>query len=308
MRLPGLNDADPVDLLKRTVRGFSRDDMSTYAAALSYNALFALFPFVLFLVALLGMLNITEFFDWLLEQAQTAFPADAYARLEEVITQVRGQSRGGFLSLGVALALWAASSGVRAVMNAMNVAYDVEETRPAWKRYVLSVVYTLGFAVLLIAAAALMLLGPRSIEWLAGQIGLSDLFVTLWNWLRWPVLAVLLMFTAALIYYVSPNVKQPFRLLSPGAVVAVVCWLVASIAFSIYVSNFGNYDATYGSLGSVIVLMTYFFISSAVLLLGAELNAEIYKAALGEPEPADQSASDAEPARQPPYAERARAS
>jgi len=283
-----------MDLIKRSVRDFLKDDMMTYAAALSYHTLFALFPFLIFLVTLLGFLNIPGFFDWLLEQARTAFPQDAYQRVSEAIDQIRNQPRGGLLSFGIVTAIWAASSGIRSVMNAMNVAFDVEETRPAWKRYLLSIVYTLGLAVLLIAAAGLMLLGPQAVEWLADQAGLGGFFVTLWTWLRWPVLAVLLTVTAAIVYYVAPNVDQPFALITPGAVVAVIIWVIASVGFSIYVSNFANYSATYGSLGSVIVLLFFFFISSAVLLLGAEINAELHKAELGEPAPAEEGTANGE--------------
>jgi membrane protein len=170
-------------------------------------------------------------------------------------------------------------------MNALNVAYDVEETRPMWKRYFLSVLYTIGFAVLLMAAAALMVLGPEGIEWLADQVGLGPLFVTLWTWLRWPALVLLLMLVAALVYRLLPNVEQPFRLITPGAVVAVVIWIIASVGFALYVSNLTNYSATYGSLGGVIVLLFFFYISGAVLLLGAEINAELHKVKLGGPEP-----------------------
>jgi len=295
MRIPGIGDEQPVELLKRSLKAFSKDDMATYAAALSYAALFSLFPFLIFLIALLGFLNIPQFFDWLLEQARTALPADAYQRLSEVIAQVRNQSRGGLLSIGAVLAIWSSSSGVRSLMNALNVAYDVEETRPAWKRYLLSVLYTVGIAVLLIAGAALMLTGPRAIEWIADQAGLDSLFVTLWTWLRWPVLAILLMLAAALVYYVAPDVSQPFRLITPGAALAVVIWVLASVGFSIYVSSFGNYSATYGSLGGVIVLLFYFYLSSAVLLLGAEVNAELHKATRGAPAP--EGVSDGEEAR-----------
>jgi membrane protein len=287
MRLPGFHDTNPVDLIKRSLREFSKDDMTTYAAALSYHALFALFPFIIFLVALLGFLQVPQFFDWILEQAQTAFPADAYARLEEVINQVQNQSNGGLLSFGIVTAIWAASSGIRSLMNALNVAFDVEETRPAWKRYALSILYTLGIAALLLASAALMLLGPQAMEAIAEQVGLGSAFVFVWTWLRWPVLAALLALAAALVYYVAPNVEQPFKLITPGAAFAVILWVVASVGFSIYVSNFANYSATYGSLGGVVVLLFFFFISSAVLLLGAEINAELHKAELGDPTPAD---------------------
>ncbi|MBA2468496.1 MAG: YihY/virulence factor BrkB family protein [Chloroflexia bacterium] len=293
MRIPGLHDTNPVELIKRSVRDFLKDDMGTYAAALSYHALFALFPFVIFLVALLGFLRIPEFFDWLLEQARTAFPADAYQRFQEVIGQIQEQPQGGLLSFGIVTAIWAASSGIRSLMNALNVAFDVEETRPTWKRYLLSIIYTLGIAVLLLASAGLMLLGPQGIEWLADQVGLGTVFVTVWTWLRWPVLAVLLTLAAALIYYAAPNVDQPFKFITPGAALAVILWIIASIGFSIYVSNFADYNATYGSLGGVIVLLFFFFISSAVLLLGAEINAELHRIELGQPDPADGSDTDA---------------
>ncbi len=285
MRIPGLGDTNPVDLIKRSLREFSKDDMTTYAAALSYHALFALFPFIIFLIALLGFLRVPQFFDWLLEQAETAVPADAYQRLEEVVDQVQNQSSGGLLSFGIVTAIWAASSGIRSLMNALNVAFDVEETRPAWKRYLLSIVYTLGIAALLLASAALMLLGPQAIEAIAEQVGLGSLFVTLWTWLRWPVLAVLLALAAAIVYYVAPNVDQPFKLITPGAALAVILWVIASIGFSIYVSNVANYSATYGSLGGVVVLLFYLFISAAVLLLGAEINSEVHHAKVGAPEP-----------------------
>jgi membrane protein len=166
--------------------------MPTYAAALAYSALFALFPFLLFLIALLGFLHIPGFFDWLLEQGETALPSDAYGMLDDVVTQIRGQARGSLLSVGIVTAIWGASGGVRSVMNAMNVAFDVEETRPMWKRYVLSVVYTIGIAALFIASAGLMLAGPQLMESAADQAGLGELFVTLWTWVRWPLLVVLL--------------------------------------------------------------------------------------------------------------------
>jgi membrane protein len=287
MRIPGLNEENPLDLVKRSLRAFSKDDMTTYAAALSYHALFALFPFLIFFIALLGFLNIPRFFDWLLEQAQTAFPEDAYLRLEEVTRQIQDQPRGGLLSFGIVTAIWASSSGIRSLMNALNVAYDVEESRPAWKLYALSIVYTLALASLLIAGAGLMLLGPQAIEAIADEVGLGNLFVTLWTWLRWPVLALLMILAAALVYYVAPNVDQPFRLITPGAACAVIIWIIASIGFSIYVSNFGNYNATYGSLGGVVVLLFYFYLSSAVLLLGAEMNAELHRVKAGPAVPED---------------------
>jgi membrane protein len=285
MRIPGLSGLKPLPLGKRSVKEFLDDDMATYAAALAYHALFALFPFLIFLLGLLSVLQIPDFFTWLLEQARTAFPADAYQRVEEVVTQIQNQSQGGLLSFGILTALWAASSGMRALMNALNTAYDVEESRPTWQRYLFSLLYTAGLAVLLIAATGLMLLGPQAMEWLADQAGLGGAFVAIWTWLRWPVAVLLLMLTAAVIYYVAPNVEQPFRFITPGAVLAVIVWIIASLGFSLYVATFANYSATYGTLGGVVVLLFYFFISASVLLLGAEINAEVHYAKAGRPEP-----------------------
>jgi membrane protein len=262
--------------LIKPIEEFIEDDMTTYAAALAYQTLFSLFPFVLFLVALLGFLQIPAFFDWLLDQARTVLPEQAMGIVEQVIGQIRGQSSGGLLSLGIIIALWAASSAVRMLMNALNAAYDVAEDRPAWKRYLLSIFYTIVLAVVIILAVGLMLVGPQVMEWLADQIGLGPLFVTLWAWLRLPVAILLLMVVVALVYYLFPNVDQPFRFITPGSVLAVVVWIAASFGFSFYVSNFASYSATYGSLGAVIVLLLYFFVSAAVLLFGAEVNAQIY--------------------------------
>jgi membrane protein len=127
-----------------------------------------------------------------------------------------------------------------------------------------------------VAALAFMVLGPNAMQWLSGPLGLSGVFTTLWIWLRWPVAILLLLLTFALIYKVIPNIDQPFRFVTPGAVIAVVVWILASVGFSIYVANFGNYSATYGSLGGIVILLLYFFISAAVFLFGAEINATIH--------------------------------
>ena len=264
-----------VSIAKGAVQRFSRNDMTTHAAALSYATLFAIFPFLLFLVALLGTLNIPEFFDWLLEQAESAMPADAYNLFSNAITQIQGQARGGVLSFGIVAAIWGAASGVRSLTNSLNVAFEVEETRALWKRYALSIGYTVGLAVLFIASAALMLLGPEYTRRLAGAAGWSTAFVSAWNILRWPILAILLATAIGLVYRQLPNIHLTMREIIPGALVAVVGWLVASAGFSFYVNSFANYSATYGSLGSMIVLLLFFYLSSLIILLGAEINAEV---------------------------------
>lgn len=274
MALLDLQGVGVFELLKRTVKEFSKNDMTTYASALAYRAIFSLFPFLLFLIAMLGMLDLQEFFTWLREQVSMMLPPDALNLVNPVIDQMQHQ-KSGLLSVGILVALWSASIGVRSLMNAMNKAYGVEEGRPAWKLMLLSVLYTIGLAVILLMMAGLMIVGPQVIEWLASHVGLKDIVVILWTWLRLPVVVFLMMLVVAVLYYVTPDVEQKFRFITPGSVLAVIVWIAASVGFGIYVNNFGNYDATYGSIGAVIVLLLYFYISAAVLLFGAEMNAVI---------------------------------
>ena len=241
-------------VMVRTVTEFIDDEMSTYASALAYQMLFSLFPFILFLIALIGFLHLPDFFSWLRLQSELVLPPQALEQVNPVIDQLQ-QSKGGLLSVGIVIALYAASAGVRLMMSAMNAAYDVVEGRPVWKRFPLSIVYTVGIAGMLLVAAALMVLGPQV--------------------MRWPVIVILMMVAVALIYYVMPDVKQEFRFITPGSVLAVVVWIIASLGFAFYVKTFANYNAMYGSIGAIIVLLLYFYISAAVLLLGAEMNAVI---------------------------------
>ena len=261
-------------ILKCSVKNFIADDMPTYAAALSYRALFALFPFLLFLIAMLSFLNLQDFFGWLRQQAALVLPSAALEMINPVITDLQSGDNSIF-SVAIVVAIWVASNGLRSLMNAMNRAYNVPESRPAWKRYVLSVLYTIGIAIFLLAAAALMVIGPDVLEWVGSWVGLGDLAVTLWALLRWPVAIMLLMLVVALLYYFTPDVEQKFRYITPGSIIAVFIWIAASLGFGFYVSNFGNYNAMYGGIGAMIVLLVFFYISSAVLLLGAELNATI---------------------------------
>ncbi|MDR6957596.1 ribonuclease BN [Pseudomonas brassicacearum] len=274
MMFPALKGLPLHRVMMRTVTEFLDDEMSTYASALAYQMLFSLFPFILFLIALIGFLHLPDFFSWLRLQSELVLPPQALEQVNPVIDQLQ-QSKGGLLSVGIVIALWTASAGVRLMMSAMNAAYDVVEGRPAWKRFPLSIFYTIGIAGMLLAAAALMVLGPQVMAWIAAQVGLEEFIVTLWTIVRWPVIVFLLMVAVALIYYVMPDVKQEFRFITPGSVLAVVVWIIASLGFAFYVKTFANYNAMYGSIGAIIVLLLYFYISAAVLLLGAEMNAVI---------------------------------
>jgi membrane protein len=279
-------------VLIRATQEFSEDAMSIYAAALAYRALFALFPFLIFMVALVAFLDVPQLFTWMQAQAALVVPSESMEQVNRVIAELRNP-RGGLLSIGILLALWSASSGVMSAMEALNVAYDVPERRPIWKRIPLAVVFTLGIAVLLLAAAALMVLGPEAAEWVARRLGLEQVFVGIWTWLRWPVAALLLMLVVSLVYYAGPNVRARFRFITPGAILAVLVWLGASAGFGYYVQNFAHYDATYGSLGAIVILLFYFYLSAAVLLFGAEVNAVLQEH--GQADARDGSVNAAQP-------------
>ncbi|RJG07579.1 YihY/virulence factor BrkB family protein [Noviherbaspirillum cavernae] len=274
MRIPGLRGIGPLELVTTSVKEFVDDDMVTHAAALAYEVLFSIFPFIIFLIALLGFLELSDFFEWLQERAQILLPQEAMQPVNAVIDELQ-QKNGSLASLGMIMTLWTASAAMRVTMHALNIAHDVSESRPVWKRFPLSIFYTIGIAVMLIAAIVLLAIGPQTIQWLAYQAGVEQLFVILWAWLRWPAALLLLMLVVALIYYVAPDAEQEFHFISPGATIAVLAWIAASLGFNYYLRNFGDYSATYGSIGAIIALLLYFFLSSAVMLFGAEVNAVI---------------------------------
>lgn len=251
---------------------FSEHDMATYAAALAYRVLFSLFPFVIFLTTLLGFLGLPRFFDWMREQAAYLLPPQAMEQINAVVAELESPE-GGLMSVAIALALWSASAAVMGTMNALNVVFEVQERRAAWKRILVSIFYTFALALMLVIAAATMIAGPEFLTWLTRYVGLDSLFIAVWAWLRWPIAFFLLLLVVAIVYYASPNVKTPFRMITPGSTLAVTTWLAASVGFGFYVQNFASYNKTYGSMGAVIVLLLYFFISAAVMLLGAEVDA-----------------------------------
>jgi membrane protein len=266
---------------KLAIKDFMADDMPTYAAALAYRALFSLFPFLIFLTTLLGFLGMTQLFEWLREQASYVLPAEGMRLVNTVLSELQ-TPQGGLMSFAILIALWSASAAVVETMNALNVAYDVTERRPGWKRALVSILYTVGLAVMFVLVASLMITGPAVLGWAAQYVGLGSVFITVWTWIRWPIAAFLLMVVAAIVYYAGPNLKQPFRLISPGAVLAVSVWILASLAFAFYVQSFADYNKTYGSMGAVVVLLLYFFLSAAVMLFGAEVNAVLARER-GEP-------------------------
>ncbi|MDB5839069.1 MAG: YihY/virulence factor BrkB family protein [Herminiimonas sp.] len=275
MEIPGLRGLGPTKLVKQAIRQFDEHDMATYAAAVTYHVIFSLFPFIIFFIALLGYLELSDLFDWLRQRAETFFLQQTMTQINQIFDHLQ-QRRRGILSFGAIVALWAASSGMRAAMNALNVVYGVKEARPVWKRYPLSLLYTTVVGAMLVVATVLVLVAPQAMQSVAQQIGMGHFSAVLWAWwLRWPVVVLLLTLTVAIVYAVAPDVEQRFRFVSPGAFLAVVVWIVASLVFNFYVRNVANFDALYGSIGTIIVLLLFFFISLVVLLFGAEINVVI---------------------------------
>jgi|tagenome__1003787_1003787.scaffolds.fasta_scaffold20732355_1 membrane protein len=268
-----------VAILKRTVKEFRDDALMDWAAALTYYGVLALFPALVCLVALVGLLGqYPQTVDALLGIIAKIGPGSAADTLRGPITQVvKGKGgAGALLGLGLAGAIWSASGYIGAFTRATNVIYETEEGRPFWKLKPLQILLTLvmvfGLALL---AISLVVTGTLA-HAIGSAIGLDSTAVTLWNWLKWPVMVVIVMLMFALLYWAAPNVKQPgMRWVSPGGIVAVLIWIVASAAFGLYVANFGSYNKTYGSLGGLIGFLVWLWISNMALLFGAELNAEL---------------------------------
>jgi membrane protein len=268
-----------VAVLKRTVKEFQEDNLTDWAAALTYFGILSIFPALLALVSILGLVGASAT-EPLLENLNEVAPGPAQEILTTAIQNLEeSQGSAGILFvLGLAGALWSASSYVAAFTRASNAIYDIGEGRPIWKTLPLRVVLTVVLmALLAICAVAVVLTGALA-EHVGGVLGLGDTVVTVWDIAKWPVLIVLVSLMFALLYWAAPNVKQPgFRWISPGGMLAVIIWIVASAAFAFYVANFGSYNKTYGAVGGVIIFLVWLWVSNIAVLLGAEFNAELQR-------------------------------
>lgn len=255
-----------------------RDALATHAAALAYYFLFSLFPFVLFLLALVTMLPFADGLEnWLLAQAAQVVPGAAYTMIEGVIQSLLSQPRSGLLSLGAALALWSASTAVTGLMGALNVAYGVPERRPWWKVRLVAIGVVVGTSFFTILAFVLTVGSGPLAAWVAGMLGpAGGLALLVGNWLA--ALAAITLVTAA-IFNLCPDVEFPWRWFSPGSLLFTLGFAVTTLGFSYYVAHFGTYDKTYGSLGAVIILLLWMYFIAVLLLLGGEVNAYLDRAA-----------------------------
>ncbi|MQY09055.1 YihY/virulence factor BrkB family protein [Actinomadura macrotermitis] len=262
--------------VKRSLKEFQRDDLTDWAAALTYYSVLSIFPAMLVVVSLVGLGGKSVSQDLITNVGQLA-PGSAKQVLTNALTELqRGRGGAGFAAvIGLVGAIWSASGYVGAFMRASNAIYDVPEGRPIWKTMPLRVGVTLLTLVLLsVSAVAVVVSGPLARK--AGDIlGLGSAAVTAWDIAKWPVLLLVVSFLFALLYWASPNAKHGFRWVTAGGLLAIGLWLVASAVFAFYVANFGSYNKTYGSLAGVIVFLVWLWISNLAILLGAELNAEL---------------------------------
>ena len=264
--------------LKRTATEFQEDNLSDWAAALTYYGLLSLFPALIAMVSIVGLFgdpqSTTKTVTDIVTSIGPQSAADTFAEPIKTITSNRSGA-GIALVIGIVVALWSASGYVGAFMRASNVIYETPEGRPFWKLRPLQIGVTLLMIVLLVVIAlGLVLTGPI-VDAVAGPIGVGDTAVTVWNIAKWPVLIGLFVLLLAILYYASPNAKmRGFKFITPGSLVALVVWLLASAAFAFYVANFGSYNKTYGTLAGLIVLLMWMWITNLAILFGHQLNAE----------------------------------
>jgi membrane protein len=269
-------------VLRRTVREFREDNLTDWAAALTYYGVMSLFPMVLVLVALLGLVGqYPQTSDAMLRIIGHIGPASAIdtfrAPIEGVVKSKGGS--GALIGVGILASLWSASGYIGAFMRACNAIYEVREGRPFWKLRPLQVAITLLLVALITAVAiAIVVTGPLA-HAIGDEIGIGGAGLTAFNVIKWPVIVLVLLLIIGLLYYVAPNVRQPsFPWITPGGVLAVVVWAAASAGLAFYAAKFGSYQKTYGTLGGVILFLVWLWVSNLALLLGAELNAELERA------------------------------
>jgi membrane protein len=263
--------------IKRTVREFREDNLTDWAAALTYYAILAVFPALLALVSIVGLMgsSTTQSLIDNLGQVAPGPAKDIFTSAIENLQQNQGAA-GIMLIVGLALAIWSASGYVSAFMRASNTIYDVEEGRPVWKSVPTRVGTPLVLLLLLAITAVGVVLTGGLAEQVGKVLGIDKTAVDVWNIAKWPVLIGIVSLMFAILYYAAPNVKHPkFRWVSPGGVVAVILWIAASAAFAFYVASFSSYNETYGAIGGVIVFLTWLWITNIAVLFGAELNAEL---------------------------------
>jgi membrane protein len=263
---------------KRVWADIAKDRVFGRSAELAYYFLLALFPLLLFLTSIIGIImgSGTGLRHSLFQYLYDVLPGSAAELVDSTMFEVSAASGSGKISLGILAALWAASNGMGAICDSLNAAYHVEESRPWWKQRITAVGLTLSLGVLIITALVLTLYGGRIADWLAASYGFGDAFTIAWTVIEWPLVLIFLLGGFSLIYYWAPSLKdQDWKWVTPGSIVAVAIWLAVSFGFRLYLHFFDSYSKTYGSMGAVIVLMLWFYLTGAAILIGGEINSDV---------------------------------
>jgi membrane protein len=271
----GLGDVK--DALLRTWDDVGDNHTLQMAAALSYYFVMSLFPSLIVLSAIVAYLPVPDLFNQALNLMGRFVPADSMGLVKKVLADVVTPNRNAFLSIGLLGTLWAASGGFAAAIEALNIAYDVEETRPFWRTRPLAIGLTVLIGALLLIALGVMIVGPQFGDWLSGRLHASVLWQWLWPYLHWTVSVGFTVLAVEVFYFLAPNVKQRFLATLPGAIFAVGCWIGLSYLLGIYFRSFANFNRTYGTLGAAVALMVWLYWTGFAMLVGAELNAELAK-------------------------------
>lgn len=278
--------------VKRVLHKVWVDDCLGKAAQLSYAFLFALFPFLLFVTTLLGYLPLPNLMEEIMALLAVVLPGEVLHLIQDNIRTLVTTQHGGLLSFGIFAALWTVASAIMVIIDTVNRAYGVQDGRPFWKVWGIALLLTIGLPLFMLVSMVLLVFGPQLGGWLAIQIGLGALFQVLWNVLRWLVILVFLIVALAPVYSWAPDVAHAWRWITPGSVFAILATIVTSLGFSYYVTNFAAYDATYGSIGAVIVLLTWMYLTGLFLLVGGEINAAIAQVSAEGKTPGEQAPGD----------------
>ena len=264
------------EALPHSLRKFYQDDSLTYGAALAFFFLLSMFPLLIFLASALAYIPIPDLFTHIVQLMSLVVPSNAMGRIRTILADVL-QTNLGLLSFGIAGAIWIASTGFDALIGVLDKVFEVRQSRPYWKRRVLAVGLTLLIGVMVIAALLAGVTGPFLGSLLPRIFGVHSMFVILWPYIRWTLILLFLVLSLQIIYLVAPSRRESFLSQTPGALLAVTVWIGISILLNLYLAHFANYNRIYGTLGAVIALLIWFYVTALAILLGAELNAELVR-------------------------------
>ena len=267
-----------IELIKRTVKETIDDDCLSIAAQLAYYFALALFPALLFVVALASYLPHNVIYD-VVAALDPIAPPEVLAIIREQLESIVAGEAPSILTIGILGALWSSSGAMTSIVSALNKAYDIPETRPWWKVRLVAIALTIALVVFVLLSFTLIVAGPNAGRWLTGWLGLSDAFDTVWRMLRWPLVFALGTTGIAIVFYYAPDADQDWVWITPGSILTTVLWILFSMGFRIYVTRVGDYTATYGALAGAAILLLWLYLSGLALLIGGELNSEIEHAA-----------------------------